>query len=95
MRLLSVLLGDRARAEQIGEVVRARSRGITQVRLPHVKKILLAAQVGGMCEVQRAGKGLAATLASILGDDYFANSVIEVIGVVARDAVLFGFIEPR
>jgi hypothetical protein len=48
-----------------------------------------------MCEVQRASKGLAATLASILGDDYFANSVIEVIGVVARDAVLFGFIEPR
>jgi len=94
LRLLSVLLGDRARAEQIGEVVRAHSRGITQVQLPHVENILHAAQVGGMCEVQRAGKGLAATLASILGDDYFANDVIEVIGVVARDAVLFGFIEP-
>src|SRR6516164_8605983 len=42
-RLLSVLLGDRARAKQIGEVVRARSYGITQVRLSHVENILHAA----------------------------------------------------
>jgi hypothetical protein len=85
---------DRARAKQIGEIVRASSGGITQVRLPHVENILHGAQVGGMREVDRAGKWLTATLAGILRDDYFTDGVIEVIGVVARNAILFGFVEP-
>ena len=92
--LRSVLLGHGAGAKQIGEIVRAGSGGITQVRLPHVKDILHAAQVGGMREVDRAGKGLTATLAGVLRDDYLTDGVIEVVGVVASDAVLFGFVEP-
>ena len=75
MRFLSVLLGEGARAEQIGEIVRAGSGGITQVRLAHMENILQAPQVGGMRQVDRAGKGLTAALAGILGDDYFTDGV--------------------
>src|SRR5215472_15321520 len=67
---------------------------ITQVRLPHVKDIFHAAQVGGMDEVDRAGKELTGTLAGVLGDHCLTNVVIEVVWVVACDAILFGFVEP-
>src|SRR5882724_8351605 len=56
---------------------------------------LHGAQIRRMGEVERAGIGNAIhVLASALRNYDLANGVVEVVRVVARDAVLFGFVKP-
>jgi len=53
-----------------------------------VKDILQCAQIGRMRVIHRAGEVTAAdVLVSARGDDDFPNGVVEVVRIVARDAV--------
>ena len=79
------LLRNGARIEQVGQIRRVGC--ITEIR-PHVKDILQCAQIGRMRVIHRAGEVTAAdVLVSTRGDDDFPNGVVEVVRIVARDAV--------
>src|SRR6266478_5293075 len=86
-------LRNRALLEEVGEVV-----GIGRVGDigASVENVLHGPNIGGMRERDRAGVRKSVDVwVRALGDDDLADGVIEVVRIVACDAIPFGFIPPE
>jgi len=77
---------DRAGLEQVREVVGVGRVG--QIEAGGAEDVLHGANIGGVREGDRTGVGEAVHVGvRAIGDDDFADGVIEVVGVVTCDAI--------
>ena len=87
------LLRDSPRIEQVGEIA-----GVNRIvqEWSDVEDFLHGTEIGRMREIQRARVRKAVHIPMrARGDDNLADRVIEVVAVVARNAVTFRFIPPQ
>src|SRR5258708_39916838 len=86
-------LRNRALLEEVGEVVGVGRVGDIRAG---VENVLHGANIGGVRERDRAGirKSVDVGVRAV-GDDNLADGVIEVVWVIACDAIPFGFIPPE